>query len=267
MAKKNLRVIESVFEENKLFRAFWPHRVWEGRSKSASRMWSDSGMIIPRANEWPDPTIRAVGVGGAITGARPNVMVKDDLVSFKAANSAVVMDEAIEWHKASRALLDKYEIESGLQSLEFLIGTFWAVYDLYSYIIDKDPSVELNDTRFHRIINDGKILWPEKYALADIEQLQLEHGSNFYLLYLNSAADPELTDFDTDLIRDFRIIGDSIVFDEDERDIILAKKVDMRVKKNAGELPPAKVPTGQRLNSVMMQRMIDGGGTFRLRGI
>lgn len=119
MAKKNLRVIQSVFMENKVFRAFWPERVWESARR---KQWSSESMIIPRENEWPDPTVRAVGVGGAITGARPNVMIKDDLVSFKASQSEVVMDEAIEWHKVSRALLDTYEVESGLQSLEFIIG-------------------------------------------------------------------------------------------------------------------------------------------------
>jgi len=46
---------------------------------------------------------------------------------------------AIEWHKASRALLDEYEKESGLVSLEWIIGTRWAVFDLYSYIMDNDP--------------------------------------------------------------------------------------------------------------------------------
>lgn len=265
MAKKNLRVVQSVFEENRVFRALWPERVWEGRAKSQSKMWSDSGIIIPRENEWPDPTIRAVGVGGAITGARPNVLIKDDLISFKAANSEVVMDEAIEWHKASRALLDKYEIESGLQSLEFIIGTRWSVYDLYSYIIDNDPSVEINDESFHRIIRDGKILWPEKYSVADIEQLQREHGSNFYLLYLNTPADPSLVDFDTSQIRVFSVVDGKIVFFADERDLLLEKKHRLKQERLTAVKPPANVKAGERLTASVLQRMIDGGGGMRLR--
>jgi len=262
MAKKNLRVVQSIFEENKIFRAFWPHRVYEGKARSEAKMWSDSGIIIPRENEWPDPTVRAVGVGGAITGSRPNVMIKDDLVSFKAANSETVMTEAIEWHKASRALLDKYEIESGLQSLEFIIGTRWAVYDLYSEIIDNDPSVEVNDESFHRIIRDGKILWPEKYTKADIEQLRTEHGSKFYLLYLNSAADPALTDFDMDLVRDFSIIDGCVVFEESVRDEILLKR--NKSKSTKGK-PPVTVKRGEVLSATIMNRLIEGGGGTRLR--
>lgn len=264
MAKKNLRVVQSIFEENKLFRAFWPHRCWDG---GKGKVWSSEQMIIPRGNEWPDPTIRAIGVGGAVTGARPNVMIKDDLVSFKAANSDTVMDEAIEWHKASRALLDKYEVESGLSSLEFLIGTRWAVFDLYSYIQDNDPSVEINPAKFHKIINDGRILWPEKYTKEDIEQLQREHGSNFYLLYLNSAADPELTDFDMMLLRDFMYEKGMIIFEEDDRDERLMKKLDMRIERMNGNAPPVNIKRGEKLTGPLMQKMFEAGGGFRMRGI
>lgn len=266
MARKNLRVVQSVFEENRLFRTFWPERVWENVRQS--RQWSSEAIIIPRENEWPDPTIRAIGVGGAVTGARPNVLIKDDLVSFKAANSEVVMDEAIEWHRASRALLDKYEIESGLSSLEFIIGTRWAVFDLYSYIIDNDPSVEVNDESFHRIIRDGRILWPEKYTEGDIEQLRLEHGANFYLLYLNSAADPELTDFDMSLVRDFSIKNGHILFTEDERDAVLEKR--MRKRREKIEKPPVEVPRGTPLTPSFLERMMGdgrGSGGVRFRGI
>lgn len=263
MAQKNLRVVKSVFEENKLFRAFWPNRVWE--NANGSKQWNNDGIIIPRKEEWPDPSIRAIGVGGAITGARPNVMIKDDLVTFDAANSNTIMQEAIDWHKASRALLDKYEIESGLQSLEFIVGTRWAVWDLYSEIIEHDPSVEVIDGRFHKIINDGRILWPEKYTQKDIEQLQREHGSMFYLLYLNSVADPELTDFDMSLVRAFEIKDGEVVFEEDERDVLLGKKVERSNAKASGLIPPPVVRRGQVLNSVLMQRFAEASGGIRVK--
>lgn len=254
MAKKNLRVVSSIFEENKVFRAFWPSRVWE-TSKNA-KQWSSEAIIIPRSNEWPDPTIRAVGVGGAITGARPNVLIKDDLVSLNAANSEVVMDGAIEWHRTSRALLDTYEVESGLQSLEFIIGTRWAVFDLYSYIIDNDQSVEVIDSKFHQIISDGNILWPEKHTLASIDQLRLEYGSLFYLLYMNSAANPELTDFDLSLLRYFSSnqSSDTIEFESDPRDTVIQS----RIKKLYGgepEKPPEQLRRGTPMSSSLLDRL------------
>ncbi len=263
MAQKNLRVVQSIFMENKLFRAFWPHRCWENERES--QQWNNDGIIIPRKNEWPDPSIRAVGVGGAVTGARPNVMIKDDLTTLEAANSEVVMDMAIEWHVASRALLDKYEIESGLQSLEFIAATRWAVYDLCSYIMDNDPSVEVNGEEYHRIIRDGKILWPEKYTMEDIDQLRHEHGTNFYLLYLNSAADPSLTDFDVELVRDFEIVNGVIRFTEDERDGALVKAFNRRKERESGEVPLPVVERGTPLNDVIMRKILETRRAFRLR--
>ena len=266
MAKKNLRVLKSIMEENKVFRAFWPHRCW-GDGEQKQREWTSESIIIPRANEWPDPTIKAVGVGGAITGARPNVMIKDDLVSFKAMNSDVVMNEAIEWHIASRALLDTYEVESGLQSLEFIVGTRWAVFDLYSYIIDNDPSVAVNSAEFHRIINNGKILWPEKYAPGDIEQLRLEHGSMFYLLYLNSAADPSLTDFDCENVREFAIVDGRIVFSGEARDTWLSERQGKLgdAAADSGRQTKPVIDRGMPLSLLRLQENLRGGVGCRIR--
>jgi hypothetical protein len=261
MAKKNLRVLESIHTENKLFRALWPHKVWD-EPRRQSKVWNQEALIFPRDNEWPDPTIWALGVDGAVTGARPNVQIKDDLVSIEAANSDVVMDSAIEWHKASRALMDTYEVETGLQSLEFIIGTRWAVYDLYSYIIDNDPSVEVIDEKFHQIIRDGKILWPEKHTVDSIDQLRREHGSMFYLLYLNSAADPELVDFDLELVREFKLVNGVIVFDEDERDERLTKDYD---KTSDSPAPPLKVERGTLLTPGLLNEMMGRNMYFKIK--
>jgi len=260
MAKKNLRVLEEIHTGNKLFRALWPQRCWS-EPRRQSKTWNQDALIFPRENEWPDPTIWALGVDGAVTGSRPNIMIKDDLVSIEAANSDVVMESAIEWHKASRALLDTYTLESGLQSLEFIIGTRWSVYDLYSYIQDNDPSVEVIDEAYHRIISDGQILWPEKHSKESIEQLHKEYGAMFYLLFLNSVADPELVDFDLSMIRDFRIEGGKVIFDEDERDGRLRERFE---KFSDGPAPP-QITRGQRLTAGLMRDMVGRKEFFRAR--
>ena len=241
MAKKNHRVVKAAFEGNQLLRAFWPHAVWEN-SKRDSPAWNDHELILPRETDYPDASIKAIGVGGAITGARPNVLIKDDLVTLTAANSDLEMESAIEWHKVSRALMDEYEKTTGMESLEFIAGTRWAVYDLYSYIIDNDPSVDVD---IRAIVEEGKCIWSERFNSAKVEQLMKEYGSLFYLLYMNSVADPSLTDFNIDLIRDFKFINDGqhIEYTEDERDNWLVKKAtDGSLE---AEKPP---PRGQLLN-------------------
>lgn len=113
--KDHLRVMASAMEANDIFRGFWPHRCWENPRRE-SKKWNDVEVIIPRASEFPDPSIRVIGVGGAITGAHPTVVIKDDLVTLEAMNSVTVMQGAIEWHITSRALTNR------AGTLEFIIG-------------------------------------------------------------------------------------------------------------------------------------------------
>ena len=234
MAERNLRVIQSIFESNTLFRALWPDRTFKNPSKE-SRKWNAQEMTIPRENEYPDASIRAVGVGVAVTGSRPNVMIKDDLISVEARNSDVVMRRAIEWHVASRALFDEYPIESGLSSLEIIVGTRWSVFDLYSYIEQEDPTVEWNKD-FRSMISGGEMIWPEKFSLhtmkdkegnvlkEGIEDLKKQFGSLFPLLYMNDASDPDLVDFDMSLVRQFELKDGMFIYSEDLRDTLLAKE-------------------------------------------
>lgn len=219
-AEKHLRVIETIFETNQLFRAFWPEVVWTN-PKAQSKKWNQQEMIVPRRTEYPEPTIQAIGVGGAITGARVDCMIEDDLVTLEAANSPAVMQGAIEWHTASRAL---YEAD---WTLEFCIGTKWAVHDLYAHILENDPSVE---PMVREVIEDNQPIYPTKFSLepADgkhhIAQLKREFGVLFPLLYQNRATDPELTDFDPDDMRYWKSgteEGTLTLVSADERDIIL----------------------------------------------
>lgn len=212
----HLRWIENQWETNSLLRGLWPQRAWQIPRRDAKK-WNENEMLIPRQNDYADPSIRVIGVGGAITGAHPNVLIKDDLISIEAANSPTVMQTAIEWHKSSRALLAPDE-ERGL---EYIIGTRWAVSDLYSHIMQTDPSVECM-TR--SIVEDGVPIWPEKISLKHVADLRKEYGSLFHLLYMNNAGDPELTDFSETDLRYYTIQGDSLVFDENDMDLLLHDK-------------------------------------------
>lgn len=213
--KDGLRVVQTNLESNPKIRAFWPHAVWDN-PRAQSKKWNDVELILPRDNEYPDPSLRCVGVGGAITGAHPSVLIKDDLVTFDAMNSTTVMNEAIEYHKTTRALIGKPSC------LEFIIGTRWAVFDLYSEIMDHDPTVE---SKVLSMVENGRALWPEEFPLDRIPQLQGEHGTMFPLFYLNSAADPQLVDFDMRLVRSYVAAHEAgtdwFTFAPDERDALL----------------------------------------------
>ena len=117
--------------------------------------------------------------------------------------------------------MEEYEKNTGMEALEFVIGTRWAVWDLYQYILDNDPTVE---TVIRAIIENELPIWPEHFDFDRIDQLKKEFGSLFWLLYMNSAANPELTDFDVDKIRSYELKGDQLIFDSNEDDVLLEKK-------------------------------------------
>lgn len=234
-ATNNLRVVRSVLEGNDLFRGFWPHLVWESPRRQAP-VWNATDMTIPRDGDYPDPTFVAKGVGGAITGARLDAEIKDDLVSEEAANSVTVMEKTIDYHINSRALFDDQD-----RSLEYIIGTRWAVRDLYSYILQTDPTV----ARVVRsIIEDDEPIYPEAFTLETIERLKQEFGVMFHLLYMNNIADPDLVDFPEDRLRMFDMQADLLLFDETELDKELEKKYGAPVE-------PIEIQRGEPLYEVL----------------
>jgi len=232
ISSKRLVWIETQFESNSMLRQLWPHRLWDNPRKE-SKKWNEKEMLTKGGGDRVDFSIEAVGVGGAVTGAHFDILIKDDLVTLEAANSPAVMETAKEWHTTSRALVDDFD-----KFLEFTIGTRWAVQDLYD-TIQSDPSV---DVMVRAIVEDGVPILPEKITMDTVARLKREFGVLFPLLFMNSAADPELTDFDISLLRHFRIQDDNIIFDDDDRDGIISDRLDAP--------PPIQpdVPRGARLN-------------------
>ena len=227
-----LRWIETQFESNARLRALWPHRCWDNPRKEA-RKWNESELVLPRTLQFPESSIETMGVGGAVTGRHYNILIKDDLVSIDAANSAIVMAGAIEWHKASRALLDDPD-----RGLEFIIGTRWAVYDLYHEIMEHDPSV---DVEVRSAIEEGQPIFPELFTLEGLDRLRRELGPLFPLLYLNSPVDAAISDFPMEEVREFTVAGNALRFQEDERDLVLRERLDTPAV-------PVPIPSGIPLN-------------------
>jgi len=225
MAVRNLRVIKGALENNVLLRALWPHVVWDNPRRQSAK-WSDDAIIIPRDTNFPEPTIRAIGVGGAVTGLHPNMLIKDDLTTQKAANEPPTMQKAIEWHLDSRALFANPDTD-----LEFITGTKWAAYDLPGYIMDSDPTVQVN-VEWRKVVSDGKVLWPFKYGYdGAIAQLQKEHGTKFPLLFMNEVSGSDLTDFLVSDLREYEIVNGAVRFEENEFDVGLDKAVNEPARK------------------------------------
>jgi hypothetical protein len=214
LAMSTLAEIMMNVEANELLPALWPGCFWEN-TKDA-RWWNQERIVFPRRATHKEATIETIGVGGQITGYHFNVQIFDDLIDIQTANSAVEMFKTIEWWKASRALM-----HDQARSLEFIVGTRWAVNDLYDWIMKNDPSV---DPRVRAVIEDGVPIFPEMFTLDSIAQMQRELQSLFPLLYMNSATDRSLTDFDMTRVRDFFISDGQLCFEETVDDAMLVDR-------------------------------------------
>lgn len=251
-AGDHIRVAQTALETNEVLRALWPHRVWEGNPRKQAKKWNATELIIPRKTEFPDPTLRGVGAGQAIAGMHPLVFLKDDLISFEAANSPLVMQTAIDWHIASRGLINKDEC------LEFILGTHWAAYDLYRYIEENDPTVEIVK---RAVIENGRPIYPEVFSMEKIDRYRGEYGSLFPLLFMNNPVDPALADFDIEEVREFTLSADGteLRFEADERDAMLAERAERSRRRGESLLPAPASLRGQRLTAEVAKQLLSRG--------
>jgi hypothetical protein len=218
-ATDHLGVIMATLGSNELLRGLWPHIVWDNPHRQARR-WNSCEIDLPREREYPDPSIRACGVGSAVVGAHPNCIIQDDLTTEEAANSPLVMQTAIQWHSNAHALLANQATD-----LVFVTGTRWAVADLPEYIMQNEPAYEVN-TEWRGLIEDGRYIYPENFDRPGMaEELSKLHGTMFPLLYFNSVSDSSLTDFDAADLRTFEFDGRTIRFDGTEADLALEQSM------------------------------------------
>lgn len=252
-ASKHLRVVQTHYETNAMLRALWPHRCWDVPRRQAKK-WNDTELLIPRTHEYADVSLQAIGIGGAITGGHFDARIYDDIIDIEDANSVTVMESAIDWHTASRALS-----HDPATSLEFDIGTRWAVHDLYEHIERHDPSVEWLKMA---IVEGGLPIWPEKMSLEMVGQLQREFGPLFALQFMNAAADPSLVDFLEADLRAYRFEGDLIEFDEDDRDAALVE----RATGPREEAQRGDAMRGQRLTADTLVEAMGRHEFLRLKG-
>lgn len=245
-AAAHTRWIATQSESNNLLRALWPHKFWKN-PKRDSKKWTESGLLFPRTLEMAqsDLTIQACGVGGVITGGHFNIFIKDDLVTLDASNSPLIMEGAIHWHRMSRALADDQ-----VSLLEFIIGTRWAIPDLYSEIEDNDPSVQFY-TR--SLVEKGHSIFPELFPDSIIPAMRIEFGSIFALIYQNDPSAYELTDFNTAQLRFYHIEGDQIIFDEDIRDKYIKDIIDAPPVMDESNQPNELIPNMSQYGQKDMQ--------------
>jgi phage terminase large subunit-like protein len=147
--------------------------------------WNESEIVVAgRTITSQTPTITTTGVGGNLVSQHYDLIIDDDLINLENSATKVQADKVIEWWKKSHSLL-----EPGGEML--LLGTRWAYYELYQYILDK--MMDKVDILKKSIYNpDGTFYFPERFSDAVIKDLKILHGAySFSAFYLNDPVDDD----------------------------------------------------------------------------
>jgi hypothetical protein len=191
-----LRRIQAVFERSEIFRWLFPEIIPD----TSKTKWSETEMLVPRTQDFPESTVEAMGVGGAVVSRHYTHIKLDDLVGKEASESVDVMKKTIDWYLYTESLLvrptDPIDV----------YGTTWTFKDLYSWIQEHELDVDF----FHRKAIDkrGRVLWPERFPLIELERIRAKIGPfKFSCQYQNEPFDPEHMTFDPGWLRYFELDG------------------------------------------------------------
>lgn len=192
MAVKRILWIRRQFENNKMLRALWPHLAPWDKPRSEASTWAATQFTLDRDEDYTEATFEAVGVDSGSTGSHYDVHIKDDLIGLRSRQDPALMPRAIEW------FLTSHSLSSDLRStIDYVFGTRWAAYDLYSWLKEYETSYDwvckqIIDDNF----DDRSILFPERFDLHEILELERKQGELFYLNYMNKAVGNGTTAFD-----------------------------------------------------------------------
>lgn len=164
-AQKNLRKIKQIFESNTLLHWLFPECI----PQTKTDRWAETEATLPRKANHAEPTFKVIGVGGHITGWHFDIIRKDDLIDEKTERSPEVMEKIIDWHLVMKNLL-----EGPAAGIDHIIGTRWAMFDLYQYVIKNEPEYTVNcfGTWPMEGPNAGQPYWPERFKREDLLTLR-----------------------------------------------------------------------------------------------
>jgi len=169
------------------------HRLFGDLSQGAGE-WSADRITLSRTDQnIKGPTVWATGIESNLVGSHPDLIIIDDPHNRDNSQSAEQIKKVIDRYKDTLDLL-----EPGGQLI--VIGTRWAVEDLYGWIQNPENNVSQSfDTMvlkaFEGNIETGEefqALWPQKFSLKELQTRLREEGwYQFSSQYQNNPVPEE----------------------------------------------------------------------------
>ena len=165
------------------FRHFFPELIPEKRER-----WNQSDIVINRTRVSPEASVSARGIDSRIVGGHYEIIILDDPIDLKEAESELEMASAVQF-------FDHLEpfIEPPDKGIEIVIGTRWAADDLYQHVIDMGQ----HEVMESGIVTDSRSakwafsppnapIFPERYSAETVSKIRQRMSSYaFACQYMN----------------------------------------------------------------------------------
>jgi predicted phage terminase large subunit-like protein len=151
--------------------------------------------------------LRAVGVGGGVTGRGADLIIIDDPIkSREEANSQAFRDRVFDWYRDD--LFTRQEPGAAI----ILILTRWHLDDLAGRILASPEGSEWTTVTLPALAEandplgraEGQALWPDRYDEAELARIRATLGSSFEALYQQRPSALEGAIFKREWWRYFR---------------------------------------------------------------
>ena len=128
--------------------------------------WTSQQFIIERTEISKNPTVKATGLMGPITGGRNDLIVCDDIIDEENVRTRLQLEKVSTWF--NKILYPTLYPWGGI----IVIGTRWSYADLYSELMEK-----WNHSVLKAVNEDNTVLWPQYWPLSKLEERQQEIGT------------------------------------------------------------------------------------------
>lgn len=205
---RNVKNIKEHLTQNQMLRWLFPDIIPTDVNKTT---WRDDEILLPRSSLFDEGTIKAIGIGGKITGYHGDGFIYDDPIGEEAARSEPVMQRANDWFDLSSGL------ENDPDQTEVLFaGTRWkhGRADLYGRLMEDLPFSVNGEGKpsgiewyVHSIYDEnGNSTFPERLPNERLEQILRQQKTYlFSCQYLNTPSTPAGADFPEHLIKSYTI--------------------------------------------------------------
>lgn len=227
-----VRKMKATIERSQIFQWLFPE-IQPGKK------WADDAFEIQRDDDYPEPTVKAIGVGGAITGGHFTRITYDDLIAMKAAETPSIMERTKDWYQYSESLLDDPDRDE-----TDMVGTIWFEPDIYSWVMENEPQIAWfvlgcwKDERYEKALNvvlsdeeRGQPIFPERFSTETLTRIRDDKlkAYKFSCQFENNPIPKEGSDFPAEWIQYYDI-------SEDGKQIILNKGTPSEERIHVGKL-------------------------------